>query len=47
VADDRSGVEDDGDNVLVASSGDAEIARRLRQVKFLGRAWEEFYSHPS
>jgi hypothetical protein len=31
VADDRSGVEDDGDNVLVASAVDVEIARRLRQ----------------
>jgi len=33
VADDRSGVEDDGDNVLVASAGDVEIARWLRQVE--------------
>jgi hypothetical protein len=36
VADDRSGVEDDGDNVLVASPGDVEIARRLRQVEVPG-----------
>jgi hypothetical protein len=33
VADDRAGVEDDGNNGLVASPGDVEIARLLRLVE--------------